>query len=235
MIEGDPLIKIFGENQLLRMGGANLRHAEVNNIRNKLRSLARLLIVLRERTNATMNFEHLLKPKYYDMFREAVSRLSVESPQLGLTLGHYIKQINLLNMAEAIKLSNSSRLECSEKFKRLLEANWTATVSASAAKVQRLRKLNTEATLPSTKDLVKLTNHIKSKVPELTKNRDVPNLKKYVLCGLILFNKRRPMEVAELTVADYNIAMAKQDDVIDECMESLSQSEKLIAKRYIDN
>lgn len=57
--------------------------------------------------------------------------------------------------------------------------------------------------LPLDADLKKINDYLTSKITEY-EVQDVQQLKQCILAYLIMFNFRRPMEVAELTVADFN-------------------------------
>lgn len=213
--------------------GRNLRPSEINNIREKLRALARLLIVLRSKTTPMATFEQLLHPRNYDCFRDAVRELAEQSHQLALTLGHYIKRINLLNIGEAIKQQDMCRKRNGDDFQSLFNSNWSTTVAAATNKEQRLKKLNKKAKLPLASDLAKLTTHIKGTIPKLVDTKDLALLQKYILAGLILFNKRRPMEVAELQINDFQTAIETAQDLESgDCLDGLTKTERLIAKGW---
>ena len=56
-----------------------------------------------------------------------------KSPQLALALGHYINQLNLLKIAEAIKQRKVAALTEAENFARLFDASWCQTVASSTS------------------------------------------------------------------------------------------------------
>lgn len=228
LIKGDSIIRLFGENQLLRKG-VELTFAETNQIRAKLHYLARLLAQLHKCTDSTKSYSELLKPQYYDAFVESVLIIRESNKQLALTLGHFIKQICLLNIAEGIKQQDKEREKHSEKFLKLFTSSWNTTVASSTARLQQKAKLNKAILLPDTNDLVKLTKFLNLKISSPT--TEYVLLQKFLLTAMILFNKRRPAEVADIKISDYQLSLENQEDR-EEIMNSLPAEERIVASRY---
>lgn len=233
VIQGDMLIQLFGKNQLLRMG-ENLRPSDINNIRTKLRSIARLLLLLQDKSQATHSLNKYFQPQYYDTFVNSVNDMARDSPQLGLTLGHYVKQLCHLNVAEAIKVRDVETETAGEQFLKLYAASWSPTVAAATGKRQRLNKINTEQLLPITEDLVKLTAYIKEQIgSQLLSLSDRTWLVKLCVGGLILFNKRRPMEVQDVKLSDFQYSLGAQEER-EEIMAHLSLEERVVHGRSVE-
>lgn len=228
-IKGDRLIKIFGQHQILRKGDLNF--SETNQLRGKLRFLARLLLAIREKTETELSFSELLRPEYYDAFVAAVLEIRQSNKQLALTLGHYVKQICLLNISEGIKSENKAMRKGSEDFLKLYNSSWCTTVASSTARMQQKEKLNKSVKLPITADLIKITKFVQSEIEgELAKDTNYIRLQKLVLASLLLFNKRRPAEVADIKVSDYRLSFDNQEDRA-EIMSSLTAEEEIMASR----
>lgn len=228
-IKGDSLIKIFGQHQILRKGDLNF--SETNQIRGKLRFLARLLLGIREKTETELSFSELLRPEYYDAFVAAVLEIRQSNKQLALSLGHYVKQICLLNISEGIKSGNKVMRKRSEDFLKLYDSSWCTTVASSTARMQQKEKLNKSVKLPTTADLIKITEFVRSQIEgELARDADYVRLQKLVLASLLLFNKRRPAEVADIKVSDYRLSFDNQEDRA-EIMSSLTAEEEIMASR----
>ena len=102
-------------------------------------------------------------------------------------------------------------LDDGEKFARLCEGYWCQTVASATNRTQRLRKLQKTTELPAADDITKLTRFIHEETWEAVHNGAVERLKKLILAGLILFNKRRPMEVEELKYVDFQRAQEKKE------------------------
>lgn len=227
LIKGDNLILLFGENQILRKGD-DLSFSECNQIRAKLHFLARLLAQLHVVTNSKRTFSELLSPEFYDAFVESVLTIRDQNKQLALTLGHYIKQICLLNIAESIKSNNKQFEKQSEKFLKLFNSSWSNTVASSTARLQQKNKLNKTLLLPETSDLQKLTTFINKAL--MSNSTEYTMLQKLIMTALILYNKRRPAEVAEIKISDYLLSLENQEDR-SEVIDSLSPEEKVVASR----
>lgn len=229
LIKGDSIIRLFGENQILRKG-EELTFTEVNQIRAKLHYLARLLSQLHIQTDTTMSFSELLRPQFYDEFVNSVLVIRETNKQLALTLGHYIKQICLLNIAQSIKAENKQAEQMSESFLKLYNSSWSATVASSTARLQQRSKLNKAIKLPDTEDLVKLTKFLNLKICDPATNYTM--LQKYLMAGIILYNKRRPAEVAEIRISDYQLSLDNQEDR-KEILNSLPAEERVVASRFV--
>ena len=68
--------------------GEDLNRTEANNIKIKLRHLARLLQLLREKTDIEGGFIKFSKPKFYDMFVAVVWELREISKQMAIAFGN---------------------------------------------------------------------------------------------------------------------------------------------------
>lgn len=230
-VENDSLIRVFGKHQLLRKGD-QLSWSEKNQIRGKLRFLARLLHQIRSQTQTSCDLSTYLKPQYYDSMVEAVLEIRKSNKQLALTLGHYIKQVCLLNIGEAIKNGDKVKKSNSEEFLQLFNGSWAATVASSTIRMQQKSRLNKAPNLPTTKDLVTLTTYVKEKLDKQLKSdkTDYVSLQKLVMTALILYNKRRPAEVADIKVGDFHLSLHNQEDRV-EILDSLTPEEKVVAER----
>ena len=56
------------------------------------------------------------KPQYYDMIVDVVLEIRQQSKQMVLTFGHYLKQLCLISIAEAIKQRNKEFKSHTEEF-----------------------------------------------------------------------------------------------------------------------
>jgi hypothetical protein len=88
--------------------------------------------------------------------------------------------------------------------------------------------------VPLTTDLKAFTcflaEEISKELTSLSAGMNTGRLMKLVLSKLIVFNKRRPAECAEMKVADYRRGMNPTDNA--EVLESLTKLEKAVARRY---
>ena len=165
---------------------------------------------------------------------EAARELSETSCQLGLAVGHYVKQVATQKIALSLKTDNDQDLKDAERIERMYAASWSSHVSAPAARRQRLSQLNKPVELPLTEDIKTVTDYLDVAIENQLKQEmiDITKLIKLTLASLILFNKRRPAEVAELKFTDVDAASRTEDDN-QEIYHSLSHAEKAIAKRCV--
>ena len=179
-----------------------------------------------------MDLAGFLKPQYYDAFTASALEIRKKNKQMALTLGHYIKQIAVLNIGEAIRESNSIKKNATEDFLLLFNGSWNSTVAASTVRMQRLAQLAKKHDLPTTADLIKLTNFVKQEIAGevASSSAKYSRLQKLVATALILFNKQRPAEVIHLKMADYRLGIENTDDQ-DEIVQTLSPEEKAVASR----
>lgn len=143
-----------------------------------------------------------------------------------------VKQICLLNKAEAIKCGDKRMRDDCDDFLALFHSSWADTVASSTLRMQKKEKINKAITLPYTDDLLKLTKFLNS---EITKETNLmtsyQKLQKLVLTSLVLYNKRRPAEVADIMKSDYVLSLDSQEDR-SEILESLSLEDRAAASRY---
>lgn len=223
------MIKLYGQLQITRKGG-NLNHIEKNQVRAKLRFLGRLLHAVQEETAKDLCFADFYKPQYYNAFRDAVLKIRETNKQLALTLGHYIKRLCLLNKSEASKNGLKNVRQDSQDFLDIYNAEWTETVAASTLRLQQQQHLNKKIELPLAADIKQVTSYLEE---QITSEEDYTRLQKLIMTSLILFNKRRPAEVANLKLDTYVLAKETAEEEHDEFMTELSMEEKILAKRYL--
>lgn len=233
VIRNDSLIRLFARHQLLRKGN-DVTFTERNQIRGKLRFLGRLCLALHEVTSEKKTLSQFITPGHYDDCVNAVLQLREQNQQMAFTLGHYIKKICYIKLAEGIKAQNESQKKESKDFMDLYLHSWSEVVASSTVRMQQLNKINKQVLLPTIEDLDKLSKFIEAETTKQTslnpKDINYTKLQKLVVAGLLLFNKRRPAEVTDITVQDYRTSFDMQDDR-EEVMASLSPEEKALAGR----
>lgn len=231
IVREDELIQSFGTEQLGRLGTDDERRTtDLNNIKTKLRSVARLCERIRCITNTKLFMTDYIQTKHFASVMQAAKDLSAVSPQLTITLGHYMRSLVLLKISASIAAESTHQRQQADDFKHLMEAHWRTQVATVTRRRQKLRKLNKTEEIPETEDLVKLSDYLKRRIETETDEAEVAKL---CLTQLILFNKRRPLEVAELTKDDFQSLSSNSDNQSDnkELLESLSQTERMLAKR----
>ncbi|RUS79500.1 hypothetical protein EGW08_012732 [Elysia chlorotica] len=231
----DSLIKEFCRGLVHKIGTeGEQRRKDKDNIRTKVRAVARLLVGLNERTNQSLSLEEYIKPKTFMLIVNTVKDMGMHSPNLALTLGHYIKQICQLKKSVALQTEGELKRKEADDFDLLYQAHWNNYVSAVSLRRQKLRSLNKTLELPLTSDLVKLKDFLDSKIESFLSKfhhsyQEWIDAAQALMVRLILFNKRRVSEVEELKSADVidNQNSSDSQDIIDQ----MDVTERALAKR----
>lgn len=79
------------------MGNGKLEMREVNNLRTKMRMLARLVMEACD-VRTVNDVSELLEPDRFEQLVSTAKTIIIENPQLGLTVGNYIKQVASLKI-----------------------------------------------------------------------------------------------------------------------------------------
>ncbi|KAF6021231.1 hypothetical protein EB796_020465 [Bugula neritina] len=132
------------------MGDKTLRRpgtAELNLIRGKLRFMARLFIKVQNccRVNTV---SEMLDCKHFDHLLCAAREMSMDNTQIGLTMGGFLKQLNIIKRSFAMKAKDSQMKEDCDDFLWHMKQKWTNYVAAIASKRQKLKTLNKPQELP---------------------------------------------------------------------------------------
>lgn len=229
LIVKDDLIKDFGRHLLMRLGGKELRRPTAfNPLRQKLRSSATILLESRKLVPGITDMSSLLTPIYFKAFITACKTISMRNEQMGLTIGSYVKQLILLKISKSIQTGDENMQKNTENFRYLMDAHFLSEVSSVAGKTQRLKRINKVEELPLSSDLYKLSTYLKE---ELTKASDPNRISKLACAYLTLYNKRRPMEVSEITTKSFKTEIERPIVDNPEVLASLSLTERLMGSR----
>lgn len=229
IVRNDALIQDFAVELLGRLGTASERRStDFNNIKTKVRSVARLCHQIRMATDTSCEMMEYISPTYFRATIAATKELALVSPQLAIALGHYLRSLVLLKISHAIASEDETSRKQADDFKYLMEAHWKSQVTTVTRRRQRLLKLNKEDQIPETSDLIEFSQFLKKRA---TLDLSDMDLAKCCLTQLILFNKRRPMEVAELTKENYRQLGNRNETDNEEVLASLTKSERTLAKR----
>ena len=231
----DRLIKEFCRGLLHKLGTNNeQRRKDKDNIRAKLRAAGRLLISLNKKLEKELDMSAYINPKYFMSIVQTVKELGHATPNLTLTLGHYIKQICQLKRSLALQNDNEEEKVEAENFDIMYGAHWNNYVTSATLRRQKLRTLNKQTELPRRDDMIKLKEYLDKKISE---NLKIPKPSfhqwteacQVLLVRILLFNKRRVAEVEELKVTDIvNIKNIKDNQDI---LSHMDITEKALATR----
>ena len=231
----DPLIKEFCRGLLHKLGhDSEQRRKDKDNIRTKLRAVGRLLLSLNHKRQEDMDLWSYIAPKHFKMIVKVVKEMGQKTPNLALTLGHYIKQLCQLKHSLALQNENSAGKEEADNFDVLIGAHWNDNVSAAALRRLKLRTLNKTIELPTKDDMVKLKEFSDSEISDFV-GTPKPSLEQWteacqtLMVRILLFNKRRVAEVQELKVEDILHAHDTKDNA--DIMSQLDVTEQALANR----
>ncbi|KAJ8320563.1 hypothetical protein KUTeg_002150 [Tegillarca granosa] len=236
---GDHLIKQFGQALYDKLGTVSeQRISDPDNIRTKMRAVGRLLSKMNENKPQPLPLSSYITGKGFLTVVNSVKELSIEAdaPSLAIRLGNYLKQIALIKNSLGIMSEDDLMKKEASDFKDLFDAHWNSKVSSVANRRQKLRSLNKKIEIPSTSDLMKLKDFLISNINECLKNTK-PTYDEWVwmaqllIVRIVLFNKRRINEVAELKISDYEERVSDTNFEISEVLDSLDVSERALAKR----
>ncbi len=240
VIKLDSLILSLGERMFLKNGEVGRHRAD---IRNKMRELARLLLVARAIDKDIVTLKDLINPAKFNTvldavkkmtgFDESTNRFSV--PSTALKLRHSLVKVSHILQGEALRQEDGALKGRAEHFSKLIELEWTVHVSSNALKTLYQKKWNNPQILPLAEDIRKLQNHLKC-LEEVNKKalidhpsqRSWSDLSQVTLAQLILFNRRREGEVSRMEVTTY--LQRNQTNMQDEILESLSPFEKKLCE-----
>lgn len=232
IIHADPLILSMARHEILRQGERELRRPNcLNPIRQKLRGSANVLAKSQDIDKSINTMSDLFKPSNFETFLTACRGIAANNDQMGLTIGGYIKQLLLLKISTAIQNDQPDSQRETEQFRFLMDAHFLSVVSSVAGKRQRMKKISRPDELPLHGDMNKLAVYLKKEISKISDPKQSPRLSKLVLAYLILYNKRRPMEVSEITSKSFIKEAMRDIHDNEEIMNSLSFAEKVMAKR----
>ncbi|XP_032423904.1 uncharacterized protein LOC116723252 [Xiphophorus hellerii] len=240
LVKADSLIISLGERMYLRNGEVGRHQAD---IRNKMRELARLVLMARNIDKDVVFLKDLISPGKFNTVFEAVKEMTgfneltnrFNVPSTALKLRHSLVKVSHILQGEALRQQNVDLKSKAEEFTKLIELEWKTHVSSNALKTLHQKKWNTPQILPLSEDIKKLQDHLKNLQVVYKRNlTDKPTAKSWselaqvTLTQLILFNRRREGEVSRMELSTY--LQRSQHDMHDEVLESLSKFEKKLCE-----
>ena len=189
---------------MLRQGDTSIRRVNAfNPMRQKLRACANILAEVQKLDGNVKHTIMLIHPKNFSTFNTACNNITAKNNQMGLTIGGYMKKLILLKTSSAIISEDGQLQNEAEKFRYLFDAHFTSQVSAVAGRKLRLKRSDRPEDLPEFADMSILASHCKEEMRKASGQNDTVRLSNVALAYLILYNKRRPFEVAELRRTTY--------------------------------
>jgi len=124
----DPYIIKFGA----RIYELNNEGKDLNNIRQKIHVISRLLVSFREITNKNTTLFNTISPNIYDDIVKSVKRVArfneldgtFEVAGLPLKLGHHLNNCAAVILCECIKTKNEENKQDVKNFMKLMASSW---------------------------------------------------------------------------------------------------------------
>lgn len=190
-------------------------------VRQDMRRLAKLLEFARLKNTSVKQLIDLLRPCHFQMIINGVNVIArynadtetYESPTLAINFGTLIKKCCDLAIIHLLQVSNTESQRKEIKIlKTLIESQWANEVSAQASANLNEKKWNKNELIPLTAELKKLNDFLTTTAnttySHLQTHEDDQlayiTLKDVLYCQIILLNRRRPAEVAQLKVSTFN-------------------------------
>ncbi|KAG5876807.1 hypothetical protein JTB14_014137 [Gonioctena quinquepunctata] len=216
--EKDPLICRYAYSYIKG------RHSKGNLdlVRQNMRRLAKLLQFANKENHEIKQLVDILHPYHFQLIIAGVSKMAqynsktetYESPTLAINFGTLIKKCCDLAYVDFLQKDDTNNQRKDLKIlKRLIESQWADEISAQASANLNQNKWNKDELLPLTSDLKKLNIFLQKSAAESFDNlknnkRDTQaynTLKDVLYTQIILLNRRRPAEVAQLKVHTLNL------------------------------
>ena len=255
----DPVKKIILEDELIQMFGSALLSkigkAKRQSISQKMRQLGRLVQQMREETrdNASAYLTNWISGQSFDTVVKATRSLCsvtekstssgvpmLESPSLGLHLGHSLSKCAMIKQGMGIRNNDSRAKDEAAAFSELFGNEWTEKVSSPSLQTLRERKYTQDELLPMTSDLLKLKEFAsKEMATALKKLEELANPYNWIRLAIVLFvivtlfNKRRGGEVAKMNVSCYVNRPNWKEIRNEEIKKTLTELELKLLEKYV--
>ncbi|KAJ8043557.1 hypothetical protein HOLleu_10700 [Holothuria leucospilota] len=215
----------------------------------KMLLASKLLLKLRELyPNEGYSISDFLKPAYFDSILQATDSLgeqevtvngktSYNKPSVVLKIGHDLKKLATIKLCKALRSGDLLMEREAQAFLTLHTQEWGIKMSSTALSTIAERKFSKGQALPNTEDLVKLSEYVTIQMQEAMNALDhevndstYRQLQKMCLVRLLLFNKRRPGELSQMTIQSFKERPNWSESAICEVRNSLSPlEEKLLS------
>lgn len=249
--KSDPLICLYGETLLNKYKRQQMRIV----VSNKIREMARLLIVLKEIHIEISGLFDSLKPEMFQTIIVATKIISgydahtkdFKAPSLALHMGTNLKIVCNVAIKLVIENRNLPNIKWNDRnerkgeikdLRKLIENHWCSELSSLALKTLTERQWAKPVELPLARDIQLFYSHVNAFAEDayqkLRDNIDAEiNYKILTECVLaitIMFNRKRVGDVQYLKIDTYNTDSHSVNQ--EAFMESLTAVEKLLSKKF---
>ncbi|XP_052759701.1 uncharacterized protein LOC128202688 isoform X2 [Mya arenaria] len=244
-IVNDTLVIKFGTVLLEKLGDRRK-----NDISQRIRQLTRLKMQINTTKNdKTEQLFDLISGNGFDTVVEGVRNLCgtyeneekvvrMKKPGLALRLGHNLIKAAEIKCGMALRMDDEASCNQAETFCKLYRREWNDKISSVALSTLKTNKFNKGQVIPLTDDLVKLKNHLSSRMSALAeKLQSSPaykvwrELAEVTMVKILLLNKRRGAEASKLLISAYQSRPNWEETTNKEILGSLSPLEKKMFSR----
>ena len=241
LIKRDPLIKKYGSRRLTSASGGKRQRRQYASC--KMREMGRLLDHLhknQEFKKYTMK-DFLVVEKFGDLVK-AVKEICAfdkdarkyQIPSLALKIGHSLKRMANILLADAIERKNSVDQRSAEQFIKLYDMEWTHCIASRAHTTLLEAKWNRPPLLPITEDVQKMQKTLSDKMSEMhsaiengeCSKQNFRELAQATLAKIILFNRKRQGEAGRIEISTY--IKRNTTPLSSEIRDSLTKSEQFL-------
>ena len=215
----------------------------------KMRAAARVVQQLRQiDSDGGVTMNDFLKPSKFDIVIQAVEDVSgqvegdsidneLQRPSFALTAGYDLAWLARIKRAQAIRSHDNTSEEEASKFLLLHQSEWGFKVSAGVCNSLNTRK----SKKPKTSYLQKLLKYVLSEVNKCNKLHSTDStsdynffkrMQKVTLVRLLLFKKRRPMELSRITVDTVSNRPGWANSKVDELVREMSSLERRLLESH---
>ena len=245
VVKHDDLIKRYAVLKVESLGRQqDQKINDMHKVSQSCRTLARLVIKCREKSEHMIDMNRLVSPSNFDLVINATKSMCLETknekaaPSLGKLVGNNLAHIIQVKKGASLRNDDNKGLQEAENFQRLFKAEWNCRINSVFQKMTNTINRQKVKTIPLTEDLQKLRNYILISMQNESASLEKKpcsitwaRLARLTLCRLILFNKRRRAEVKDLKLAEYETRPNWKKEQQGEFRMALSTSARMLAER----
>ncbi|KAK9871424.1 hypothetical protein WA026_012801 [Henosepilachna vigintioctopunctata] len=231
VVKKDKLICSYGLSYLK----GRRSKGNIDFVRQTMRRLARLLMFARSENNCIKELLDLLFPKHFDLIIRGVKKLDdiIMTQKTSSLLHWHLAYVHYLQ----IENSEDKRKEV-KTLRKLFESQWADEISAQAGADLSSQKWNKKELLPLTSDLKILNEYLNEKAQISSDCLQVceknitayKTLKEVLYCQIILLNRRRPAEVAQIKTNSFQLLHT--NELSNEFENCLTQTERILLNSF---
>ncbi|KAK3932766.1 Hemoglobin subunit beta [Frankliniella fusca] len=220
----DEIFHLVKNDELLVEFGASLvehhsnKPQQYNNIRNKLRNCGRFLRAIKSLGPSIKCLEDAITPMKFDLCIQATQQVAgfdlstntFKIPSVAKRIGDLLEAIAVILQKRAIKTQNEAKQKCIRDFITLREMDWSSKVSSKASLQLKELRYNKPVPLPDKDDTIKLADYLETHTEKAMKSLEDTQTSKHfndltqvTLARILVFNRKRPGDVHNLTVETY--------------------------------